>query len=796
MISIRKTKTALKFEKSASKWGSLWREGIVTGNGLIGASVLGGIAEDRIMLTHGDLWWQGYAGVLPDVADKLQEVRNKLDDRKPREAEGILSNALINKGYRPKLAVPLPLANLVVKMPITSTVKDYMRVVNMETGEVGVSFKDGSTKYERVIFASRADDMLVMELNRSGSKPIDAHFSFALHDVSQIKTPTGVPSKLPEGVVTKYEKHFMYFGARSDNGTDFGGVTRITYYGGSMEVSPAGITIKGANNILVITRLFVESQREREWKNLKEKLGGVKSNYDKLLKDHTNIHSKLFNAVQIDLDAQDRDQPIEQLLRRAASDDFPLALAEKLWLYGRYLFISSTNPKGRPMSNYGIWCGDYKADDAQAEVNIHLQNLYAQVLAGNLTEFMMPIFNFYETQMSDLKKNAGRLYGCRGIFVPNLHSPGSGLLGTCESQTIHFTGNAAIISRMFYDYYLHTDDKKFLKDRALPFMREAALFYEDFFKVNDSGVYDSSPSLSPYTTPANFIDVTNSKLEVVKSAAIDFVLARELFTNLIEGAKEAKVYANEIAKWEDMLTRIPKTQIADDGTVREFINRGFTDNHDSYYAPHLYGAFPGGEINFTREADITKAVSTSIKRRLSVGTSKLTSTSLATYANVAASVGDGELAYECIDTIAKTSLLNNLWAVRNDWRYSGIGDNNQWSPVRLDANTAITSALQNMFVASTSTHIRILPALPSDFKKGSISGIQTQAGVEVGVEWDKKRGTLYVTLKSRRAKTISLMLPPGTRRIAKGLKTDTFNAQTLTAVIEVPGGKALTLDIR
>lgn len=142
MVTIRKPKNALKFTMPAAWWGSTWREAIPTGNGVMGAAVYGGAANEVIMLTHSDSWWQGGVGVLQDVADKLKDVRKKMDECDPRGAENVLQNALISKNYRPQLSYPLPLCDFRVDMRLDRAAKEYVRVLNMENGEVSVSFKD------------------------------------------------------------------------------------------------------------------------------------------------------------------------------------------------------------------------------------------------------------------------------------------------------------------------------------------------------------------------------------------------------------------------------------------------------------------------------------------------------------------------------------------------------------------------------------------------------------------------------------------------------------------------------
>ena len=188
MAKIGKSKNALRFNKPASWWGSTWREALPTGNGVLGAAVYGGAGSEVIMLEHRDLWWQGHVGVLQDVADKLQSVRKKMDEDDPAAAQNILSSALIAKNYRPQMAYPLPLCDLLVDFPLDRPVRDYQRILNMDNGEVTVTYRDGATRYERSCFVSRANNTLCYEITKSGGKSIEATFSFALHDKFNART--------------------------------------------------------------------------------------------------------------------------------------------------------------------------------------------------------------------------------------------------------------------------------------------------------------------------------------------------------------------------------------------------------------------------------------------------------------------------------------------------------------------------------------------------------------------------------------------------------------------------------
>lgn len=800
MIAIRKPKNAIKLSKAAGWWGSIWREGLPTGNGVIGASVYGGAGNETIMITNANLWWQGRVGVLQDVADKVQQVRKTLDDNNFREAENIMQNALIQKGFRPTVGVPLPLCDLIVKQKFDKSITDYSRTLNMENGEVSVSFRDGASRYDRSLFVSRTQDLICYEITKTGSKTITVDLSFELHDKFYARTPQSI-SQIPDGVNIKYEDYFMYFSARNDNGTDFGAVAKILYYGGKQVVDPnKGIRILDTDRVLVIIKPFVESSKDKEWKALKPILAAQKLTYDKLIKEHTAVHSKLFGSVELDLDANNRDEFADKLLDIAqTTGEIPLALIEKLWAYGRFLFISGTIPSGKPMPPYGIWAGDYKAVDSHITVDT-LQNQYSHILSGNLTEYAKSIFAYYESHLDDLKKNASRLYGCRGIFIPFVVAAGTGLIGSIDSSVLHNISCGGQIARFYYDYYLYTGDKKFLKEKAMPFMRDVSIFIEEFFKLKADNLYESSPSYSPHTTPQNFVMESTDGLQIARNSTLDFAVAKELLTNLIQGSEITKLYPTEISKWKDMLSKIPNYQINDDKTIKEYCDQKLTDNLTSPSTSVFYSVFPGIEIakdraNTTNNKDLSQNFLQTAKKRAVASIQNTTSVDIVRFANTFARLQDNNSAYEHIVNAIKHMAMGNLIVAKNDWRGGGVGQTDSWATFTTEANSLITSAIQECILQSDSTSITVLPALPQDFAKGECNGLLTRIGAECDLSWDIKRGNITLTLKAKNATKVNIYIPS----IVKKISTKNIEFDPLTHCIsnlELPSGKSVTIDMK
>ncbi|MDE6401422.1 MAG: hypothetical protein K2L54_02290, partial [Clostridiales bacterium] len=433
------------------------------------------------------------------------------------------------------------------------------------------------------------------------------------------------------------------------------------------------------------------------------------------------------------------------------------ATLEKLWAFGRYLMITGSSPDARPFAPYGLWCGDYKAEKAQINAAGDLQAVYDMTQSGNLNDFAESVFHLYEAVMPSLKTNASRLYGCRGIFVPYTTSPSTGYLGDISDSMIHFTGVAGWLGNLFYDYALYTNDQKFLKTRALPFMKEAATFYEEFFKLVDLKYYESSPSYSPFTTAGNLAG-TGEEHAIAKNATIDFAIARSLLTNLIEGSKEAGMNKAEVIKWEDMLKKIPPFKYNSDGTVSEYIDDRCTDNPASPSLALYYPVYP--DYRSRENAELNKAMSATARKKTATARENMSAADVARYAQVFARLGDGDQFYEQINALVRGMAMNNLVFAESDWRGMGSGKKDIWAQPVPYVNLMVTGAMQEALVQSTPDLIHLLPAVPSEMSKGVLTGFQTRANVEISsMEWDMARGTLVVKLKAKRAVVIDVQFP-------------------------------------
>jgi len=760
----------LKMKYPASWHTAAWREAFPAGNGKIGISVYGAVHDETIMLTHGDLWYNCNNQTLPDVSYKLPEVRKKLFEGRAEESEYILIDALKEKGYRHSIAWPLPLGDLKIKMPCCAPFKNYCRTLDMGTGEIKVSWQDGHNHFQRSQFVSRTDELIVSRIEGSSRNAVNAELTLDIHDRRDSYKPfTEAKAPLPVEVETLTKDRYIYYAAKNDDGTDFGVVARVVADGGCYSYSQGKLIIENANILTIYLKVFIKGERNEKWSQLENELSSQLGPYDELFKPHARAHGKLFHSSSLDLQSEIDTENLlisknntsnEELLMDAYEGEASTAILEKMWAFGRYLLISSSVEGGNPCSLLGLWCGEYEGFWSFNMANENIQMIYWQALSGNMPQLLLVVFDYYDRMMGDFRSNARNIFGCRGIYIPAVTTPGEGLLQCLSPHIIHWTGAAGWLAQHYYDYYLYTQDEKFLCERALPFLYETALFYEDFFITGDDGYYISIPSQSPENTPGNYLKEGQADgIKTTINATMDFAIAKEVLLHLIQGAEITGVYSNDIDKWKCMLEKIPPYQINEDGAVREWMHPLFKDNYHHRHQSHLYPVFPGVEITEEENQELFKAFLKAVEKRLVVGLNEQTSWSLAHMANVYARLGEGDKSLECLGIISRSTVLNNFFTVHNDWRRMGVSMELDLAPVQLDSNMGWTAAINEMLLFSKPGFLKVLPALPSRWNKGSIKGLLCRGGIEVSLKWDMEQRILLVELESKKSQAVRLKFP-------------------------------------
>jgi alpha-L-fucosidase 2 len=365
---------------------------------------------------------------------------------------------------------------------------------------------------------------------------------------------------------------------------------------------------------------------------------------------------------------------------------------------------------------------------------------YWQAPIGGLTDMMLAMFDYYDSLIPDFQHNAQRIMGCRGILM--------GVSQTlCGRASCHgplwptWTGGGAWIAQHYYDYWRYTGDDDFLRKRALPFLREVALFYEDFVDISgDTAIF--APSMSPENNPTD-----GQKTPLAVNATMDIALAREVLFNLIAGCNHLGIWQEDLPRWQNILDKLPAYEAdPETGSLREWLYPNLTENHLHRHESHLYGVFPGEEIG--PDHPMFEAVRISLEKRRGVGLNQQTGWSLGNMACVRTRLGDGDDALDALEVLARSCVGPNLFTYHNDWRSQGntmfwghphLNNGSAWGgnhpPFQIDANLCIPAAIMNMLLQVHGNTVTILPALPSAWKCGHVKGLCLPGGVKVDIGW-------------------------------------------------------------
>lgn len=754
------SKYVVSMEKPARWWGAMWREALPTGNGQIGAAVYGAVYDETIMVTHEELWWKGKTQQLPDVSGQLIEVRKQLLEGNPEDARWLMADGLKEEGYDPQMTSPLPLCDIQLQSPLDHGFTKYQRQLDMATGVVSVGYNDGDSRIRRDVFVSKSDGVIVCRITSSSKEAFKVHLSLDLHDRADALTKAdnitlssveNLEVYLPQNKQLTCKDQTLFFSAMNDDQTYFGAIAKV--FAEETAYEPSRMTITGVGEILILVKPYIKSIGDKQALITENDLENLCGDYEALLERHTKLHTPLMKKASFDLYGEGHGLSNERLLAKSYTDETPTALLEKLWIYGRYLLISSGDNSSQPCHMYGLWCGEYQGMWAFNMLNENVQMIYWQALSGNLTASMLSMFDYYEGLMHDFRTNAKQLFGCRGIYIPAPTTPESGLLKLLLPHIIYWTGGAGWLAQHYYDYYAYTGDLVFLRERAMPFMEEAMAFYEDFLIIDEEGYYTMLPSNSPENTPGNYwasggVYGTHKDMEVTINASMDFSIIKELLMNLIKAERILSIKAGQTQKWQGMLSKIPSYQLNEDNTVREWMHPLFEDNHHHRHLSHLYPLFPGTEVTKFSEPALYDAYAKTLNKRLAVGLKEQSGWSIAHMANAFARIEQGDQSLECLEILTRSCMLDNFYTTHNDWRGMGTTVDFPWAPIQLDANMGITAAMNEMVLRSNEGEISVLPALPKKWVKGKVTNLLARGPIEVSIEWQQEDGQIGLTLKA------------------------------------------------
>lgn len=446
---------------------------------------------------------------------------------------------------------------------------------------------------------------------------------------------------------------------------------------------------------------------------------------------HVADYGELAARAQIDLGGVDDGRTTDKLLDAYKNGEQNTLLEELYFAFGRHLLISSSRKGSLPASLQGVWTIHDKSPwGSFFWHNINIQMNYWPAFSTDLCETFEAYADYWKAYLKQAE-----------LFADDWirsHNPENFVRGDCgwiigtaataydiggiPEDTHSGPGTGGLTAKLFWDYYDFTRDEGILRDVTYPAVHGSAKFLTKSLR-NYDGRYLCNFSASPEQILSGDIWIDqhddNQKYYQTVGCAFDQQMTHETVKDDLACQKILGAHDRTTDTEVEQFGNYSPVQIGYSGQIKEYEEEHFYGEIGEAKHRHLsqlVALMPGTTISSR-----TPAWKDAAEQTLLLRGDKSTGWALAHRLCAWARVGNGEHAYILLKNLLQTHTNPNLW--------------DEHPPFQIDGNFGGTNGIAEMLLQSHNGYIELLPSVPAQWKNIEFKGLKARGNFSVDCKY-------------------------------------------------------------